>query len=170
MLENTFSIETVKCSRFYSILTEDGRYSYFCFSNVLVSLFSLFSPRFYFTLCVLRLSLLWFCFAPILCCYMRFMIIEYFPIQWNHFVRIVLPYFQRSGGFVWLLFFFSFGIHVKKPKAHHRQAAFESVIHRLLDPINGVILYTHTKKTKQSKTTTIKIEIVLRIKRRTHWQ
>lgn len=169
MLEHTFSIESVKCARFYSILTEDGRYSYFCFSNVLVSLFL---PRFYFTLCVLRLSLLWFCFALILCCYMRFMIIEYFPIQWNHFVRIVLPYFQRSGGFAWLLYYIFFGIHVKKPKAHHRQAAFESVIHRLLDPINGVILYTHTpkNKAKQRKTTTIKIEIVLRIKRKTHWQ
>lgn len=117
MLENTFSIETVKCSRFYSfysVLTEDGRYSYFCFSNVLVSLFS---PRFYFTLCVLRLSLLWFCFALILCCYMRFMIIEYFPIQWNHFVRIVLPYFQRSGGFAWLLFFFFFWYSCEKAKS-----------------------------------------------------
>lgn len=122
MLEHTFSIESVKCARFYSILTEDGRYSYFCFSNVLVSLFL---PRFYFTLCVLRLSLLWFCFALILCCYMRFMIIEYFPIQWNHFVRIVLPHLNVSRSLDDRFF------HLKKPKAHHQQDAFNFVIRNL---------------------------------------
>lgn len=82
---------------FYFILTQDGRYSCIC---VCVHFFHL----------PIHLSLRnvcfgwswwwndWFSGLFVFRCYMRFMIIEYFPNQWNHFVRIVFAHFDTCLG------------------------------------------------------------------------
>lgn len=62
--------------------------------------------HFVFQLCLLLFDQLFCCFCYCFVCYMRFMIIEYFPNQWNHFVRTVL--FDMSFFFVYVCVCFGF--------------------------------------------------------------
>lgn len=82
------------------------------------SLFYSFFFLFHFRLKMCSIQLFLFLNATDLavhCCYTRFMIIEYFPNQWNHFVRIVFTTFALQVlAFIWKS---------RKPKAHHWQAA-----------------------------------------------
>lgn len=100
MLE-TLSVETVKCSSLSFLLFHfNSRWSIQLYLCVCVHFFHL----------PIHLSLRnvcfgwswwwndWFSGLFVFRCYMRFMIIEYFPNQWNHFVRIVFAHFDTCLG------------------------------------------------------------------------
>lgn len=115
ILEIFSRYETVKCSLAFIPfhLEKMVDTAQFLLFFLFCSVHSVFAFNVLFTLCLaftLSLSLARSLFSAILCCYMRFMIIEYFPNQWNHFVRIVFATFALQ---VLLI-----GFHLcRKPKA-----------------------------------------------------